>query len=278
MKDIKVGVQLFTVRNSLKEDFEGTLRAIRDMGYEYVEFAGYYDKSAEEIKAILDELGLKCVSVHQRPDFFDADFEGKANYLKTFGVKYAIVPWWDKSKLAGSDKWDDTVKYFSALADKLDGCGMMLGYHNHDFEFETHEGKYLHDYIFEAIDESKIIPELDTCWMLYSGVDPAERIRKFSGRVPIVHFKDCTFKSAKGGPVYDLIGTDGKPVAPPKAEDNGFEFRPVGRGLVDFKSVLEACRECGTELIIVEQDKTYEYTELEAIKISRDYIRDTLGI
>lgn len=278
MKDIKVGIQLFTVRGSLQKDFEGTLRALRDMGYEYVEFAGYYDKSAEEIKAILDELGLKAVSVHQRPDFFDEDFEERVNFLKTFGIKYAIIPWWDKEKLAGSDKWDETAKYFSDLANKLSECGMMLGYHNHDFEFEKHDGKYLHDYIFEAVDEDKIVPELDTCWMLYSGVDPAERIRKFSGRVPIVHFKDCTFKKAKGGPVYDLIGTDGKPVSAPSNEDCGFEFRPVGKGKVDFVAVLEACRECGTEIIVVEQDKTYEYTELEAAKISRDYIRDVLGL
>ena len=65
MKQFKVGIQLYGVRNSMKEDFEGTLKKLADMGYEYVEFAGYFGRSAEEIKAILDELGLKCVSVHQ---------------------------------------------------------------------------------------------------------------------------------------------------------------------------------------------------------------------
>lgn len=279
MKKFNVGIQLYGLRNTMEKDFEGTLRAVADMGYEYVEFAGYHGKSSEEIRALLDELGLKCISVHQRLDFFNDDPQGAVDYLKGFGVKYVVVPWHDKAKLAGGEGWADTVKDFNEKADLFEKNGMMLGYHNHDFEFEAYEGKYLHDYIFEAVPEGKIIPELDTCWVHYAGLRPEEKIREFSGRVPIVHLKDFVCKTLGGGPVYDLIGTNGGTAKSASQEENGFEFRPLGMGIQNFEAILKACEDSGTETVIVEQDKVYDgMTELEAAKIARDYLKNTFGI
>ncbi len=278
MKKFNVGIQLYGVRNAMAEDFEGTLKAIRDMGYEYVEFAGYYGKSAEEIKAILDNLGLKCVSVHQGLDFYDNDAQAGVDYLKTFGVKYSVIPWYGKELLAGSDKWEESKKHFNEIADLLHKNGMMLGYHNHEFEFEKFEGKYLHDYIFEAVPSDRIFPELDTCWVHYAGIKPEDKIREFSGRVPVVHLKDFVCKKLGGGPVYELIDKDGNSMKGSR-EDNGFEFRPLGMGIQNFKAILEACEECGTETVIVEQDRTYaDMSELEAAKVARDYLKNTFGI
>lgn len=279
MKKFGVGIQLYGVKNTMKEDFEGTLAAIKEMGYEYVEFAGYYDKSAEEIKEILDRLGLKCVSVHQGLDFFNEEPKKAVDYLKTFGVKYVVIPWYDQNALAGSDKWDATVKNFTEKAELLKANGMMLGYHNHDFEFKKFEGKTLHDYIFEAIPTDMIVPELDTCWVHYAGLDPADKIREFAGRVGIVHLKDFNCKALGGGPAYALIDTDGNPIDVPSREDNGFRFSPLGGGRQDFAKILAACEESGTEIVIVEQDAVYDgMTELEAAKISRDYLKNTFGI
>ena len=151
MKKFNVGLQLYGVRNSMQNDFEGTLKAVSEMGYEYVEFAGYYNKSGEEIKAILDRYGLKCISVHQGIEFFNENPEEKIKFLKTFGVKYCIIPWYEVSKLAGTPEWENTVASFNKIAKLLSENGMKLGYHNHDFEFRKFEGKYLHDYIFEAV-------------------------------------------------------------------------------------------------------------------------------
>ena len=279
MKKFNVGIQLYGVREAMAADFEGTLKALRDMGYDYVEFAGYYGKSSEEIKNILDELGLKCVSVHQVLDFFGEDPQGAVDYLKGFGVKYVIVPWYDKDKLAGTPDWDKTVADFNEKAELFAKNGMVLGYHNHDFEFETVDGRYIHDYIMESVPEGKIFPELDTCWVHYAGIDPADKIRQFAGKVPVVHLKDFTCKQLGGGPVYDLIGTKGDTAVKASKEDNGFEFRPLGMGRQDFASILAACEESGTETVIVEQDKTYGgMSELEAARISRDYLKNTFGI
>ena len=279
MKKFNVGIQLFGVRDSMAADFEGTLKALRDMGYEYVEFAGYYGKTSEEIKNILDELGLKCISVHQTLDFFNDDPQGAVDYLKGFGVKYVVVPWYEKHLLAGNPEWEQTAELFRDRAELFAKNGMMLGYHNHDFEFVKVDGKYVHDYIFEAVAEDKIFPEIDTCWVRYAGLSPEDKICQFAGRVPVVHLKDFTCSALGGGPVYDLIGTDGSTEKTAAKQENVFEFRPLGNGIQDFAKILEACEKSGTETVIVEQDKTYGgMTELEAAKIARDYLKNTFGI
>lgn len=279
MKKFNVGIQLYGVRNSMAADFEGTLKAIAEMGYEYVEFAGYHGRSSEEIKALLDKYNLKCISVHQGLDFFDENPDEKCEFLKNFGVKYNVIPWYEKTKLAGNDEWQTTKKKFCEAAELFARNGMMLGYHNHDFEFEKADGKYLHDHIFESVAEDKIVPELDTCWVRYAGINPVDMIRKYKGRVEIVHLKDFVCKRFASGAVYDLIDTSGKDSGKPATrEENGFMFRPLGKGLQDFASILAACEECGTETVIVEQDQTYDISELEAARISREYLRDTFGI
>ncbi len=278
MKKFNVGIQLYGVRNSMEKDFEGTLRALKDMGYEYVEFAGYYGKTSEEIKALLDDIGLKCVSVHQSLNFFDENPEAGMAYLKGFGVKYVVVPWYEQEALHNPEKLKDAINYFGKYADLFAKNGLMLGYHNHDFEFDVVDGKYIHDHIFDNIPQDKIIPELDTCWVRYAGLNPVEKIQQFKGRVPVVHLKDFTAKTFGGGAVYDLISVSGDTEKKATKEENEFKFKPLGMGVQDFASILKACEECGTETVIVEQDQTYEMGDLEAAKIARDYLKNTFGI
>ena len=277
MKKFHVGIQLYGVRKAMEKDFEGTLKAVAEMGYEYVEFAGYYGHTAEEIKGLLDKYGLKCISVHQGLDFYDENPDAAAEFLKYFGAKYSVIPWYGAEKLAGTDEWAASVARFKKVGEVLKAHGMKLGYHNHEFEFNKHEGKYLHDYIFDEVGDL-IDPELDTCWVHYAGINPADKIREFSGRVEIVHLKDFVCKELGGGPAYDLIDNTGKGIGTKSREDNGFKFRPLGQGRQNFAEILEACEAAGTEVVIVEQDQTYDVPELEAAKISRDYLRDTFGL
>ena len=136
----------------------------------------------------------------------------------------------------------------------------------------------LNIFSFQVLVAYLIDPEFDTCWVHYAGIDPVDKIREFSGRVEIVHLKDFVCKRLAGGPTYDLIDKDGKPIKTSR-EDNEFEFRPLGQGRQNFEAILAACEECGTEYVIVEQDKVYgNMTELEAAKLSRDYLKNTFGI
>lgn len=279
MKKFGVGIQLYSVKEAMAADFEGTLQKIKDMGYDYVEFAGYFGHTGEEIRDILNRIGLACVSVHQGLEFFDEDPQKGVDFLKAFGVKYSVIPWYDRSRLAGNPAWEESKAKFNRVADILHENGMCLGYHNHDFEFEKFGDRYVHDYIFDAVPTDRLEPELDTCWVHYAGLDPAAKIREFKGRVTLVHLKDFVCKALGGGPVYDLIDKDGKAMKKPTKEENAFEFCPLGRGRQDFASILAACEESGTEYVIVEQDKVYHgMTELEAAKISRDYLRDAFGL
>lgn len=275
MKKFKVGVQLYSVREDLAKDFEGTLQAIKDMGYDYVEFAGFYDKSAEEVKSALDKIGLTAVSVHQGNQLFLEQGQAAIDYLKTVGVKYCAIPWHDKSKLAGTDAWENTKKEFADYSKALKAAGIKLLYHNHDFEFEKADGKYKIDYIYDEIGLDTIEPEFDTCWVKYAGEDPCKYIEKYSGHVEVLHLKDFVCKNY-GGAVYALIDKNGKEQKPSSMEENGFKFMPVGSGVQDFKSILEAAEKAGTEYIIVEQDASEDRPPMEAVKMSRDYLR-TLG-
>ena len=276
MKKFGVGVQLYSVRGDMEKDFEGTLKKIADMGYEYVEFAGYYGKTSAEIKAILDNLGLKCVSVHQGVEFFDNDPQGAVNYLKGFGVKYVVIPWYDKRKLEDDAAWADVAAKFNAASALLQANGMQLLYHNHDFEYKKlPDGRYIHDRIMA--DVQGLDPEFDTCWVHYAGIDPTTVIKNYKGRVNVVHLKDFACTKLGGGPVYALIDENGKAQGGGNQAESGFEFRPLGMGLQNFPAILEACEASGTEYVIVEQDNSKDRPPMEAIEISRKYLA-SLGL
>ena len=259
MKKFNVGIQLYGLKNTLKEDFEGTLAKVAEMGYEYVEFAGYYGKTAEEILAVLEKYGLKCISVHQRLDWFDDDPIGKINYLKTFGCKYVVVPYHSAELLAGTPEWDNTVALFNKYAALFHEHGMVLGYHNHDFEYRVYEGKYLLDYITECVPAGLIVPELDTCWVHYAGYEPTEYLKKYSGMVDVVHIKDYTIAQDEKGEL-------------------SIHFAPVGYGIMDWAKILGACKENGTRYVIVEQDSCYDEDPFECARKSRNYLKETFAI
>lgn len=276
MKKFKVGLQLYSIRDEMEKDMDKALKAVKDMGYDYVEFAGYFGKTAEEVKALLDKHGLTAISVHQGYDVFLTDEKYNIDYLKTIGVKYCAIPWMDKSKHAGNDVFPQTIEEITKVAKALKAAGIQMLYHNHDFEFEKFEGKFLLDWLYESIPSDLLQIEIDTCWVKYSGNDPVEYMKKYKGRADVLHLKDFVCGKFAGGPVYALIGDDGKEET--KAENTGdsFEFRPVGSGVQDFPAILKAAEEIGIEYLIVEQDNWPTASSMESAKQSRDYLK-TLG-
>ena len=273
MKKFKVGIQLYSVRKQMNEDFYGTLKAIKEAGYDYVEFAGYYGKSAEEVRAILDELGLECISVHQTPDIFFEQGKAAVDYLNTIGAKYCAIPWYKVDNF--KNDFDGTVELFKKASDILAEGGIRLCYHNHDFEFQKIDGEYILDKLYAAMD-GKLEGEVDTCWVHYAGVDPVQYILKYKGQMNLLHLKDFECTNLAAGPVYALINSNGE--AKGSRASNGFKFTPLGKGRQDFASILEAAEEVGIEYVIYEQDETYEQNAIEAAAESRKYLLDTFGI
>ena len=276
MKKFKVCLQLYSVRDQMEKDMEGTLKAVKDMGYDYVEFAGYFGKSAEEIRALLDKYSLTCISVHQGLDFYEEGGQSAVEYIKTLGAKYSAIPWYQAERLAGSPEWEETKALFNRCGELLKKNGIQMLYHNHDFEFVKVDGKYKHDYLMQEIARDLLKPEFDTCWVRYAGEDPCKYLDMYAGDVDVLHLKDFTCKKLANGPAYALIDAEGNPIKAASKEENEFRFRPVGQGMQDFPAILAAAEKAGTEYIIVEQDQTYELPSLEAVRESREYLK-TLG-
>lgn len=276
MKQFKVGVQLYSVRDEMEKDMYKTLKAIKEMGYDYVEFAGYYGKTAEEVKAMLDELDLKAISVHQSYDLFLEKGQEAVDFLKTIGAKYSAIPWMGPENHKGSENFDKAVADIKKVAKLLKDNGIAMLYHNHDFEFEKVDGKFKLDWLYETIPADLLQTEIDTCWVHYAGYDPADYLLKYTGRAPVVHLKDFVCEKLGAGPVYALIGSDGKEEKKASKEETGFKFAPCGDGIQDFTKILDAAEKAGAEYVIVEQDQTYDLPSLEAVKKSREYLK-TLG-
>src|SRR5512144_1441295 len=139
---VPIGVQLYSVRHDCEKDLPGTLKAIKGFGYEAVEFAGYYGRSAPDMKKLLDDHGLKCCGTHTGLDTLEGAALAKTiEYNKTIGNKFLICPWSDESRRKTAADWKKLAVEFDAIADKAAAQGMRVGYHNHNVEFTALEGK-----------------------------------------------------------------------------------------------------------------------------------------
>lgn len=277
MKKFKLGLQLFSIRDALEEDFEGTLKKVKEMGYDYVEFAGYYDRTAEDIKALLDKYGLKAISVHSDYDnYFEGDMQENIDFLKTIGVKYAAQPWLNPDKRKGGENYDKAIADMKYLADRLKENGIQFLYHNHDFEFDIIDGKFLLEWYMEDL-EGKVLPEIDTCWVHYSGYDPKKYILNYKNKLPVLHLKDFVCTNISNEPLYLLSDEKKAEMKKMTREEQGFKFTPVGSGLQNFPDILKSAEECGTEYLIVEQDMRCGNSQLEDAQKSAQYLR-SLGV
>ena len=275
MKKFRVGIQLYSLRDAMEKDMDATLKTVKEMGYDCVEFAGYFGKTADEVRAILDKYDLECVSVHQAPDLFDEDPQGAVEYIKTIGAKYVAIPWYEIENF--QNNWDASIEKFTKLAELLKASGLQLMYHNHDFEFQKIDGEYVLDKLYSTIPADLLMPEIDTCWVHYAGVNPSDYVRKYSGRIDVLHLKDFVCEKLGGGPVYALIDKDGNEQKSNSREEAGFKFTPIGYGIQDWESILGAAEDAGVECVIVEQDSSPDRDPLEAAKMSREYLK-SLGL
>ena len=267
-----IAVQLYSVRDAMAEDFEGTIKKVKEMGYDGVEFAGLFDNSPEKVKAICDENGLVPISAHVSYDEIAADPEKVISDYAKIGCKYIAIPYAVEERRPGGELFDETVegiRNFAAIGKKY---GITMLYHNHDFEFEKLNGEYLLDLLYKALSADELQTELDTCWVNYGGEDPAAYLRKYAGRAPVVHIKDFVAKS-RGAKVYDLIGIDDGAQELADGEKD-FSYMPVGYGVQDMPAIVEACKAAGAEWLIIEQDDpSMGKTPLECIKLSIDYLK-----
>ena len=263
-----VGVQLYSVRNDMKENLYGTLKKVKAMGYDGVEFAGLFGHTGAEIREMCEDIGLNPISAHVAYEEMMADPEGVFAEYQAIGCQYVVVPYLTEDKRPDQDCFGEVVKNIEMLSGIAKKMGMQMLYHNHDFEFMKLDGKYALEVLYDTVSADLLQTELDTCWVNVGGENPAEYLLKYQDRAPIVHLKD--FVGEKSEDMYELIGIDKKAPARP----SNFEFRPVGSGVQNFPAIFESAKKVGAAWVIVEQDKaTMGLTPMESIKKSIDYVK-----
>ena len=200
----KYGIQLYSVRDSMEADFEGTLKKVAEMGYSYVEFAGFFNHSAEEVKALLDKYGLVVTGTHSHIDGLRAGaIEETIAYHKTLGNTHYILP---SIPMSTKEKFEDTIKVINEAQPVLEEAGIKLSFHNHSREFEiTPWGTTIHG---ELEHRTNIGFQIDTFWAWNANTDPVQVMERLKDRMVVIHLKDG-FKGGKGIP----LGEGEAPVA-----------------------------------------------------------------
>ncbi len=268
---LPVAVQVYSVRDNAAADFEATLKAIAEMGYQGVEFAGLYNHTPAEVKALCEKYDLVPISAHVALDEMLADPEGVIGAYAEIGVRYIAVPYIAENRRPESGNFEATIADIRKIAEVTKSKGIQLLYHNHDFEFVKLDGEYALDVLYNKIPADLLQTELDTCWVNVGGEDPAAYVRKYTGRAPVVHLKDFVMSGKKPSGMYELIGI--KPEEK-TADEEAFGFRPVGHGYQDMPAILAAALDAGAEWVVVEQDRPANgQTPMESIKLSRDYLK-----
>ncbi len=280
MKQLRVGIQLYSLREEMEKDMDATLKKVSEMGYDCVEFAGFFDHSAEQVLELLQKYGLQAPSIHQSLEpYLGQDCDAFITFIKKLGVRYSVIPWEDKATYQDPDRYQAFLDNVRTVGAKLAQHGIQLCYHNHDFELEKIDGKYILDRLYEDVEEPLLFTELDLCWIKYGGEDPVAYLNKYAKRSKIVHFKDFYAKTMAAGPAYALIDAKGKEIKTDNdTSDNGFHFCPLGQGVQDFAPMVEAVRASDIEYVVYEMDDWYDADPFELARISRTYLKDTFGI
>ena len=269
-----IAFQLYTVRDDMEKDFEGVLKKVKGLGYDGVEFAGLYDKDPQYIKGLLKENGLEAVSAHVPYEHLMADTDGTLKAYADVGCKYVAIPYLQEDDRPGGAKFDETIANLKMIGLKAKDLGMTLLYHNHDFEFEKIGDEYGLDVLYKEVPADILEVEPDTCWIKIAGEDPPSYIRKYKGRVPVVHLKDYHLPGDKPLKLYDLMGMM---MDETMDDSEKFDFRAVGYGMQDFPPILEAAADVGAKWVVVEQDMPSRgSTAFECAEKSINYLKSIM--
>lgn len=247
MARVPIGLELFSVRNELSEDARGTIKAVAEMGYEGVEFAGPPQHSAEELKGYLDEFDLVCCGWHTPFNMVQEDaLEDTIEFNKILENQYIIIPGIPGELRQSRADWLKLADFFNDLADKLAPHHMVTGYHNHHVEFTPLDGEIPWDTFFGNTNEG-VVMQLDMGNAMSGGADLVEILKKYPGRGGTVHLKPYTISDN---------------------EDDGHNaFRPIiGEDSVPWAEIFHICETTGgTKWYIVEYESD-AYPPLEAVE------------
>jgi len=255
-----IGLQLYTIRDAMAADPEGSLKKVADAGYKYMELAGYadgrfYGYEPSEFKKLVNDLGMEILSSHTQVEAQGITLENATKMAEDhakLGVKYCIQPWVVEEARTTIASYQKMASDWNQVGQIMKNYGIKFGYHNHNFEFDTVDGKIPYFDVFMAeLDKELVTMEIDIFWVTKAGQDPVEIIKKYPGRFELFHMKDMFTNEA---PYFTTVGVN--------------DFAPVGAGVIDFKRVLAVKDIAGMKYMIVEQDLSRDKDPFRDIQTS----------
>jgi len=261
----RIGLQLYTVRDAMKTDFEGTIAKVAATGYKEVEFAGYFDRAPKDIRAVLDKHGLSAPSCHVGYDVVEKKWAETIEAAQILGHHYIICPSIEEKQRDEPGGWKRAADLFNKAGEASKKSGIQLGYHNHTFEFAPADSlgaKLPYDFLLAETDPSLVVMELDLCWISVGSKDPLAYFDKYPGRFPLVHVKDW---------VKDPSSPSGYNLANGEFVKYGGRMADVGEGSVNWKRIFEQSGKAGIKHYFVENDDPK--SAFDDIKISYNYLQ-----
>ncbi|CAM3445284.1 MULTISPECIES: sugar phosphate isomerase/epimerase family protein [Paenibacillus] len=248
MTNLKVALQLYTLRDYDQEDFAAKLGKVREAGYDGVEFAGFADIPAEAMKAMLEKSGLEAMGSHTRVEELMDHLDEVIAYNQVIGSSYIVIPYYKIESMEDVHSLVDIVK---EMGPKIKAAGMDFLYHNHYHEFTNEFGdKPILEMLREATTEAELGFEIDMFWTTHADREPVGVMEHFGSRCKTVHVKDMVNKESK-------------------------EMTEVGTGILDLKGIIGKAKSLGYKWVVVEQDRL-KIDGYESIKISLDHVKAML--
>ena len=239
MSKTPIGIQLYSVRDSMAEDFEGTLKKISELGYSSVEFAGFFGHTAEQVNEILAKYNLTVSGTHSGFDDLVNNYDETVAYHKAIGNKYYIIPGYD---LWSQEKLDKFVEQVNPICEKLAKDGITLAFHNHYKEFEVLEnGEMVYE---QLIYRTNLKLEVDTYWAFVGMKNPIGLLERLGDRVIFAHIKDGD------------VNKNGK---------------PLGMGEAPVKDVVAYVKSKGVPMVV--ESETCNPTGLAEAEICINYLK-----
>lgn len=247
-RTLGLGLQLYTIRDAMAADVPGSLKRVADDGYTFVELADYaegkfYGYEPDEFKKMVNDLGMEIISSHTQVEGVGVTLESAKKMAEDhakIGAKYCIQPWIVEEMRTTIASYQRMAANWNEIGKVMKDNGLQFGYHNHNFEFDTVEGKIPYfDVMLAELDKDLVIMELDMFWTTKAGHNPVDLFNKYPGRFPLFHLKDMY--TANQPPFFDVIKDD---------------IAPVGEGAINFKEIIAAKDIAGMRYMIVEQDQS----------------------
>lgn len=256
-----IGLQLYSIIPVLKNDFEGTLRTLAEIGFKEVECAGpyffspgsdgkssgYYGNTAKQMRDLLDRYGLTAPSAHIGLETLQSKLPQVLEAAHTVGHSFIVCPFLNADQRTSLDDYKELAEQFNGIGEECKKADIRFAYHNHCFEFGEMDGKIPYNVLLEMTVPGYVKMEMDLYWISIAGYDPVDYFNSYPGRFPLVHVKDMKKKVVLEDPahVFEEEGPRKKAMA---------NLQDVGKGVLDFKRILSHHKEAGIEHYFIERD------------------------